>query len=194
MNKRRNFLAGLLGWAGLSAAAKAESTEKPDLVIDSGLQIFFVQNDTVIAFNGNTGDGTQVGNVIGAIGGTSITNFQFIPKSQTTITFNNRALITDTDGDQILFQVLGSGSFIAPLTDTTTPLGTLMSLGGPLVATYIAIQGSGKYAFLVGREFPVKMAATNSAIGSAGVLGNVYVEVYSDSVGALSTAIRSYRR
>ena len=196
MNNRRRILAGLLGWTGLSAVSKAAPAEaKPDaVVIDSGLQLFFVQNDTVIAFNGATGAGQQVGNVLGVLGGTSITNFQFIPLSQTAIKFDNRCLITDTDGDQILFRVVGTGEFIVPLTDTTTPLGTLMSIGGPLVATYICLQGSGKYAFLVGREFPCKMAATNSASPSAGVLGNVYVEVYSDNVAAVAAAARSYVR
>lgn len=196
MNNRRRILAGLLGWTGLSAVAKAAPSEaNPDVVvIDTGLQIFFIQNDLVIAFNQNTGVGGQIGNVLGAIGGTSITNFQFVPKSQTAITFDNRCLITDTDGDQILFRVLGTGQFITPLVDTTSTLGTLQAIGGPLVATYIALQGSGKYAFLVGREFPCKMAATNAANPSSGALGNVYVEVYSDSVGVLQTAIKSYVR
>ncbi len=193
MTNRRNILAGLLGWTGLSAAAaQTQSDPEPEAMPNRGLQVFFQQHDTVIAFSQITGVGEQVGNVIGSIQGTAITNFQFIPVSQTAIKFDNRCLITDIDGDQILFQVLGTGQFITPLTDPASPLGNLMSIGGPLVATYIALKGSGKYAFLVGRKFPCKMAATNSASPSAGVLGNVFVQVYSDNVGVLATAIRSY--
>lgn len=191
MQPRRSILAGLLSLGGLNAAAKvASAAEQPEQVYQGGIALFFAQRDTVIAFNGNTGAGTQVGTVEGSITGTSITNFQFIPQSQTTIKFDNRALITDTDGDQVLFRVVGTGRFITPLADTSNPLGSLMSLGGPLVATYITLQGSGKYAFLVGRQFPCKMAATNSVIGSNGVLGNVYAEIYSDSVGVLATQIK----
>ena len=196
MGKRRNILTGLLGLGGLSAIAKAtESDLVPKAVFKSGLQLFFAQRDTVINFDGNTGIGTHIGTVEGAIVGTSITNFQFIPTSQTTIKFDNRVMITDIDGDQIIFAYVGTGRFIVPPpVDTTSPLGSLLSLGGPLVATYTALQGTGKYAFLVGRKFPVKCVATNAVKPSAGILGNVYLECYSDSVGVLSSAIQAYPR
>lgn len=196
MEKRRNILAGLLGLGGLTAVAKAaDSSVEPKAVFNSGLQLFFAQRDTVITFDGNTGVGSHIGTVEGAIVGTSLTNFQFIPTSQTTIKFDNRVMITDIDGDQIIFQYVGTGRFIIPPpVDNTSPLGNLLALGGPLVATYIALQGTGKYAFLVGRKFPVKSVATNSTKPSAGVLGNVYLECYSDNVAVLASAIQSYPR
>jgi hypothetical protein len=194
MQKRRSILRGLLGLGGLSAVAKASGDEKaePRAAFGGGLQLFFAFRDTVINFNGSNGIGNHIGTVEGAITGTSITNFQFIPTSQTTITYDNRCLITDLDGDQIVFQVIGTGRFLAPpLSDPANKtLGSLMSLGGPLVATMTAIQASGKYAFLLGRKFPCKMAASNAANPSNGVLGNVYGEVYSDSVGVIASGLK----
>ena len=189
MSNRRSILAGLLGLGGLKAVASA--AERPDAVFNSGLQLFFAQRDTVVNFNASNGLGDQLGTVEGAITGTSITNFQFIPTSQTNIKFDNRCLITDLDGDSIIFDVNGTGTFLIPApTDPNSSLGNLMALGGPLRATYTAISATGKYAFLVGRKFPAKMAAANAVNGSAGVLGMVYVEVYSDSVGVIASAIK----
>ncbi len=195
MQKRRSILRGLLGLGGLSAVAKASGEEElaPQAAFGSGLQLFFAFRDTVINFNGSNGIGNHIGTVEGAITGTSITNFQFLPTSQTTISYDNRCLITDLDGDQIVFQVVGTGRFLAPpLSDPNQKtLGNLMTLGGPLVATMTALSASGKYAFLVGRKFPCKMAASNAFNPSNGVLGNVYGEVYSDSVGVLASTIKS---
>jgi hypothetical protein len=195
MAKRRNILAGLLGLGGMSAMAKAAKTEMEDrAVFNSGLQLFFAQRDTVINFGADF-VGNHIGTVEGAITGTSIVNFQFVPTSQNTIKFDNRCLIQDIDGDQIVFQVVGTGRFVEPVVDSTsTLLGSLMALGGPLVATYVALKATGKYAFLVGRRFPCKMAASNCVRASAGVQGNVYVEVYSDNVSVLASAIRDYPR
>lgn len=195
MQKRRSILRGLLGLGGMSAVAKASEDKPrtlPHAAFGGGLQLFFAFRDTVINFNGSNGIGNHIGTVEGAITGTSITNFQFIPTSQTTITFDNRCLITDLDGDQIIFQVIGTGRFLAPplADDKNKTLGNLMSLGGPLVATMTAIQASGKYVFLLGRKFPCKMVASNAYSPSNGVLGNVYGEVYSDSVGVLARAIK----
>lgn len=191
METRRSILAGLLGMAGLGVVAKAAGDE-PQQVFGGGLELFFAFRDTVINFSTTTGVGDHIGTVEGVITGTSITNFQFLPTSQTTIKFDNRCLITDLDGDQIIFQVLGSGRFLAPpISDSNNALlGNLMGIGGPLVATFIVIQASGKYAFLIGRKFPCKMVASNAINPSNGVLGNVYGEVYSDSVGVISSALK----
>ncbi len=196
MENRRKVLAGLLSVGTLAATAKAADSEaQAKAVFNSGLQLFFAQRDTVITFDGNTGIGSHIGTVEGAITGTSLTNFQFIPTSQTTIKFDNRCMITDLDGDQIIFQHVGTGRFIVPPpVDTTSPLGNLLALGGPLVGTYTALQGTGKYAFLVGRKFPCKMVASNSTKPSSGALGNVYGEVYSDAVAVVTSAIKAYPR
>ena len=189
MEKRRSFLRSLLGLGGLGAAGSAAGGD----FSTSGLELFFAFRDTVINFNPSNGIGDHCGTVEGVISGTSITNFQFIPTSQTTIKFDNRCLITDLDGNQIIFQVVGTGSFIIPPpTDPSAPqLGNLMALGGPLVATFTVTVATGKYLFLVGRKFPGKMAASNVILSSAGVLGNVYGEVYSDNVGVDITAMRN---
>jgi len=196
MQNRRNVLAGILTMGGITAAsASAHDDLQPQAVFNSGLQLFFAQRDTVITFDGNTGIGSHIGTVEGAITGTSITNFQFIPTSQTTIKFDNRVLISDIDGDQIIFSHVGTGRFIVPPpADTSSPLGNLMSLGGPLVGTYTALQATGKYAFLVGRKFPCKMVASNVTKPSSGALGNVYGEIYSDNVAVVAAAIKSYPR
>lgn len=192
MENRRKILTRFLSFG--SAIVVADAAElQPQTVYNSGLQLFFAHRDNVITFDTNTGIGCHVGTVEGAITGTAITNFQFIPTSQTTIRFDNRVLISDIDGDQIIFSHVGTGRFIVPPPlDTTSPLGNLMSLGGPLVGTYTALHGTGKYAFLVGRKFPVKMMASNAARPSAGVLGNVYAEVYSDNVAVVTAAIKAY--
>jgi hypothetical protein len=189
MFNRRGVLARLLGAGGLSALAKVKAAdERPDEAFNGGLQLFFAQRDNVTAFNPSNGLGTQVGTTEGTITGTSITNFQFIPTSQTTIKFDNRCLITDTDGDSIIFDVLGTGSFLIPApSDPNSTLGNLLALGGPLVATYTALIATGKYAFLVGEKFPAVFSAENAVGGSSGLLGTVYVEVYSNNVGVVSS-------
>ena len=193
MSNRRSVLARLVGLGGLSALAKVKAAdERPEAVFIGGLQLFFAQRDNVTAFNPANGLGTQVGTTEGTITGTSITNFQFIPNSQTTITFDNRCLVTDTDGDSIIFDVKGTGRFlIPPPNDPDNPLGNLLALGGPLVATYTAIIATGKYAFLQGEKFPAKFSAENAVGGSSGLLGTVYVEVYSNNVGVMSNRIRA---
>ena len=174
MTQRRKFLGAALGFLGLAKMKATAATTanqaggRPD--------VLFVQRDTVIAFDPTTGLGTQVGTTDGEILGTSIMNFQFIPLSQTDIRFDNRTLITDLDGDQILFRYTGNGRFITPLGDTSV-VGKIMGIGGPLGGTYECIQASGKWGFLVGRKFGTRSAATNPAAPGPGC---VYVEVYKD--------------
>jgi hypothetical protein len=182
MTKRRNLLAGLVGAAGLSQAGTVKEAlsagESESRGGGSGLPILFTHRDTVVDFSPVTGIGTHVGTVEGRIKGVALTNFQFIPTSPTEIKFDNRCLITDLDGDQLLFRVVGSGKFIVPpLSDPASPLGNLMGLGGPLTATYECINASGKYAYLIGRKFGARELAANP---SKPLPGQVYVEVYAD--------------
>lgn len=182
MQKRRNILAGLLGAFGAGKVAKAASSASDLERKIFEIPLFFTQRDTVVDFQPNTGLGLQVGTVEGLISGTSVVNFQFIPTSQTEINFDNRALITDLDGDQIVFKNVGRGRFIVPpLGDASSPLGNLMGIGGPLTGSYECVNASGKYTFLVGRKFPYRSIACNPA--RPGFPGQVYVEVYSDIIG-----------
>jgi hypothetical protein len=82
---------------------------------------------------------------------------------------------------------------VPPASDPSVTLGNLMSLGGALVATFTVTVATGKYVFLIGREFPGKMAAANITNPSSGVLGNVYGEVCSDTVSVDASLIRSHR-
>src|ERR1039458_6260627 len=109
MEKRRNMLKALLGLGGLSAA---RAVDRPDAVLGGGLALFFAFRDTVVNFDQATGVGDHCGTVEGEIKGTSITNFLFVPTSQTTIKFDNRYMIMDLEGDQIIFQVVGTGEFV----------------------------------------------------------------------------------
>jgi len=173
------MLKALLGLGVVSAVAANAETSKPAISTSSGPVVIFTQRDTVVDFNPGTGVGLQVGTVDGRIVGTSVVNFQFTPTSQTDITFLNKVIITDLDGDQILFDNAGSGKFIVPpLSDPSSPLGNLFGVGGSLSGTYKCLKASGKYTYLVGRVFPYRSIATNPA--RAGFPGQVYVEVYSD--------------
>ena len=178
MTQRRKFLAAALALLGVKKpAVAAEGAAGQDATF--GPDLIFTQRDTVVDFQVQTGIGLQVGTVQGRIAGTSIVNFQFTPVSQTDIKFDNRALITDLDGDQIIFKNVGNGRFlIPPLSDPSSPLGNLMGIGGPLVGTYECVAATGKWVAYIGRKFPYRSVASNPA--RAGFPGQVYVEVYSD--------------
>ena len=101
MSNRRSVLAGLFGLGGLRVANAAGEHE--NAVFHSGLQLFFAQRDTVVSFNASNGFGAQAGRSNeGVITGTSITNFQLVPLRDR-IKFDNRCLISDIDGDSIIF-------------------------------------------------------------------------------------------
>ena len=162
--------------------------------------LLLIQQDKVIRFNTVTGEGIQVGSATGRINGVSIVNFKFT-EARTglpDITFDNRAGITDLDGDQIIFHNVGIGRFVVPpLIDRTasltnqafgaTPLpcpgfgGSCSGVGGPLQGTYEVVATSGKYVsqFPLGRKFPYRGVAYNpsSPPGDPGDFGAVYVEV-----------------
>ncbi|MBK9170626.1 MAG: hypothetical protein IPM24_24625 [Bryobacterales bacterium] len=177
MTKRRSMFGALLGGLGLAKAASA-AEEKGGRDATFGPRLIFTQRDTVVDFQPTTGLGLQVGTAQGLIAGVSIVNFQFIPVSQTEIKFDNRVLITDIDGDQVIFRNAGDGQFIANLVDESSPLGQLGSVGGPLSGTYECTHASGKWQYLIGRIFPYRSVAMNPA--RPGFPGQVYVEVYSD--------------
>ena len=188
MNKRSIFIgllgAGLLGFAGLSVVKSAGAASKHSTVL-------FSYRTAVIDFNPQTGVGTDIGHMDGVIHGDLLQNFQFIPTSQTppitVATPNDRALFTDVDGNQILFKYAGTGTFFQGLSDPSavalgpapnTILGNLQAVGGYFLADYTVLQASPKYAFLIGRIFPAKIVATNSAYPSNGVFGSAYGEIY----------------
>ena len=189
--------AGLVGILALvialvGALSRVEGQQTPGLLV--------VQQDKVIRFNTVTGEGIQVGTATGQIKGVSIVNFKFSEAAAglPEITFDNRAGITDLDGDQIIFHNVGTGKFvIPPLIDKSatltnqvfgaTPIpcpgfgGSCSGVGGPLQGTYEVVATSGKYVnlFPIGRKFAYRGVAYNpsSPPGDPNDFGAVYAEV-----------------
>jgi hypothetical protein len=157
--------------------------------------ILFILQDKVIKFDVvTTGQGVQVGTATGKINGVSITNFDFdINFGTGAFTFNNWAGITDPDGDQIIFNVIGAGQLVVvPLVAPGDPLPVLSTpgapRGGPVSGTYEVKATSGKYSgkFTIGEKFPFRAVGYNPNVAavtapSDEALGAVYVEVYSNT-------------
>jgi hypothetical protein len=171
---------------GLAGPSPARADKKP--------HIMFIQQDKVVAFNPGTGEGAQTGTATGDINGVSIVNFQFLITTFPNFNFNNRAGITDIDGDQIIFKNVGTGRFVFPglfdpsVNPADPPYQVFANgLGGPLTGTYEVVATSGKYShrFRIGQKFPYKGVAYNPSTPPtpAGSLGSVYVEVYGPSHG-----------
>ena len=160
---------------------------------DNRGNILFILQDKVTRFDLPplpplfTALGLQVGTATGKISGVSITTFQFSFASFPSFTVNSRTGITDTDGDQIIFKVLGGGNFVLPsLVDPTLPDPTaaptqvLAGLGGPVSGTYEVVATSGKYTrtFRLGQKFPFRAVGYNP--NPASVLGDPFGAVYSE--------------
>ncbi len=141
-------------------------------------KLLFIHQDVVTSFPA-TGDGVRSGTMRGAISGSATTNFQFLAVPPPDFASDDWTLLTDPDGDQILFRVQVTGRFLvflqAPADD---PRHVLNQVGGPFSGIYEVVEATGKYESLIGRKFPCKGIGTlpdkNPAIGS------VYAEVYSD--------------
>jgi hypothetical protein len=195
------FVGFLILATGMSSALLAQGNS------DSNRNnILFTMQDKVIRFDIPSGLGVQVGTATGKINGVSITNFQFDLFSQFPIfTFHNRAGITDQDGDQIIFKVLGTGHFVVPpLLDPSVPSDhpdgfpdapadqVLGGTGGPVSGTYEVLATSGKYSrlFRAGQKFPFRAVGYNpnpvAVVGGPNPtdqpLGAVYIEVFSNEV------------
>ena len=198
MNKRRSIIKGLLAFAiagllifvGLSVVRSAGAA--PD-------DILFTFRTSVINFNLQTGVGNETGHADGVLQGDYISNFQFIPNPLPfVITPNDRALFTDADGNQILFKYAGTGTFFNGLSDPSAVslggsniiLGNVQGVGGTFLIDYTVLQASPKYAFLIGRVFPAKIAATNAAYPSSGVFGSSYGEIYAPDVPQIRHKIK----
>ena len=75
------------------------------------------QQDAVQAFDFTTGNGYQIGTARGPIAGTTFVQFQYTPTGPLgptgalPVSFQNKVLITDIDGDQLSFDNNGTGQF-----------------------------------------------------------------------------------
>lgn len=159
-----------------------------------GRNVLFTQRDVTIEFildfEGGTpigGHGVEAGTASGAINGATLTNFKFRGLS-----LDNRVGIADVDGDRIIFRKTGTGRFLPPLTDPSSPPDfQVFGLTGSnivLSGTYQVVEATGKFAkqFRIGEEFPFISMATNPSWPPATppafpriVPGSEYVEVYS---------------
>jgi hypothetical protein len=156
--------------AGLAIPSAARADDK-----DKDVRVLFTQQDAVQSFSLATLAGYQTGTAIGQISGTSYVDFHFAfagPPSGDVIpiSFHNKVIITDIDGDQIFFDNDGTGSF-----HLGVPGFPFAGSGGPLRGTYVVTGATGKFSgWKVGTRFTYKAVATNPPNGA---LGNVYVEV-----------------
>ena len=141
-------------------------------------RLLFVHQDVVTSFPA-TGDGVRSGTMRGAISGSTTTNFQFLAVPPPEFASDDWTLLTDPDGDQILFRVQVTGRFLvfleAPADD---PRHELNKVGGPFTGIYEVVEATGKYLGLIGHKFPCKGIGTLPAKNQA--IGSVYAEVYDD--------------
>lgn len=137
----------------------------------------FTQQDSVQAFDLVSGNGYQIGTATGKISGTTFVDFQFSPTGSPVgdvlpISFQNKVIITDVDGDQIFFDNNGTGSFHLGIPDAE-----FRGSGGPLTGTYIVTGGTGKYqSWTAGTAYRYRAIMSNPP-NPANALGTVYVEV-----------------
>jgi len=140
----------------------------------------FTQQDAVQALDLVTGKGFQIGTATGIISGTTFVEFQFIPAGPPVgdvlpISFQNKVIITDIDGDQIFFDNNGTGSF-----HLGVPGFEFKGSGGPLTGTYVVTGATGKYqSWTVGSTYRYRAIMTNPP-APPDRLGNVYVEISRD--------------
>jgi hypothetical protein len=179
---RFSFLAMLVGFLPHVVMSQGNSTSDPN-------NILFILQDKLTRFD-QSGSGLHVGTAMGKVNGVSTTVVRFDFSAFPNFSFNNRTGISDTDGDQIIFKVVGSGRFLVPpLVDPTVPgdvtappSQVLGGLGGPLSGTYEVVATSGKYSkkFSLGQKFPFKAVGYNPNPASVGTdpLGAVYIEVF----------------
>ncbi|MCU1300661.1 MAG: hypothetical protein JWQ87_945 [Candidatus Sulfotelmatobacter sp.] len=177
MHKRRTILSAILG------AFSAPGTAM-ELSETAAHRLLFIQQDNVVSFP-PTGDGVRVGTATGRINGTTIENFQFLPVPPPRFEANDLLVVTDVDGDQLLFLVNIAGHFLPTSSaggignfPSGTGQGNIFGLGGPFTGTYQVTGATGKYVLLINRKFPCRGVASNPAKGN--FLGTVYVEVFSD--------------
>jgi len=159
--------------AGILAATQTAGAQEP-----RGVATMFTQQDAVQSFDFVTGKGYQIGTATGRISGTTFVSFQFAPSGPPVgdalpITFHNEVIITDIDGDQLLFDNDGTGTF-----HLGVPGADFRGSGGPLRGTYVVTGATGKYAadWKVGTTLDYKAIATNPP-SPAGALGTVYVQI-----------------
>jgi hypothetical protein len=163
--------------AALAVAMASLVAPKASAQDPRSAHVLLTHRDTVQAFDLATGQGFQTGTVTGLVNGTSFVEFQFAPAGPPVgdvlpITFHNKVIITDIDGDQLRFDNDGTGSFHLGI-----PGFPFEGSGGPLRGTYVLTSATGKYSqWKVGTTFSYRGIATNPP-NPPGALGTVFAEV-----------------
>jgi hypothetical protein len=167
----------------VTVSVASAQTENPPFA-----RALFTQQDAVQAFDLVTGKGFQIGTATGIISGTTFIEFLFTPTGPPVgdvlpISFQNKVIITDIEGDQIFFDNNGTGSF-----HLGVPGFEFKGFGGPLTGTYVVTGATGKYQskylkyrrWTVGSTYRYRAIFTNPP-SPPGTLGNVYVEISRDN-------------
>ena len=176
MTRDRSCRWRVLATAGALMFAATQAT-RPAFAEPRSIRALFTQHDAVRAFDFTTGKGYQTGTAAGWISGTTFVDFQFAPVGPPVgdalpITFTNKVIVTDVDGDQVFFDNNGTGTFHLGI-----PSFDFKGSGGPLIGTYVVTGGTGKFAhWRIGTTFRSRAVVTNPP-SPAGALGNVVVEV-----------------
>jgi len=189
-------------WLGLvvlmlllgAAAASAQSEVKDGTISDySNLgpnaqlprppKVLFIHQDAVPSFPA-TGDGVHLGTVRGWLNGISVTNFQFIPDAPPNFHSYEFCLFMDLEGDQIMFVINWLGRIIEPLRAPASTINKnrdMFTLTGVFTGTYEVTDATGKYRGLIGKKYPCRGMAGNSAKSTLQPFGASYTEVYEDT-------------
>jgi hypothetical protein len=137
-----------------------------------------VEQDQIVSFDITTGKGTQVGTAKGKISGTTFVQFQLTivggpgGDGALPVTFSNKVIVTDIDGDQIFFDNAGTGAFHVGF-----PGDVFRGTGGPLTGTYVVTGGTGKFSSLaVGTTYSYRAVFYNPPTGG---VGTVYARISS---------------
>jgi hypothetical protein len=152
------------------SVASAEREDPPGGIV-------FTQQDVVQAFDLQAGTGYQIGTATASISGTTWVGFQIAPTGPPVgdalpISFQNKVVITDVEGDQIFFDNNGTGSYHLGI-----PRAEFKGFGGPLTGTYVLTGGTGKYqTWKVGKTYRYRAVWTNPP-NPPGALGTVYAEI-----------------
>ena len=147
-----------------SAMALAALVCVPAAHAAGAAKTLFTEQESVREFDLVTGRGTQVGTVLGLVSGTSSVEFQLVVAGPPAgdalpITFHNRVIITDVDGDQIFFDADGTGTF-----HLGVPGASFSGAGGPLKGTLVVTAATGKFStWQVGSAFGYRAVMTNPA-------------------------------
>ncbi len=177
--RRAALLVLLMAVFAFSASlAVAQTTLDPKDFESNSL--LFVQQDVLPSFGNQVG--VRVGTVRGLINGNINTNFFFTvpppgPPAGGLFVADDTSLITDPDGDQILFKIHAEGTASFNSLDASITLFT-----APYLATYTVQDATGKFAKYKGRVFPARGTGVVSTPVFTGVVpgtpvGTVYVEV-----------------